>query len=285
MKTLNIKRFPDKRVAITGGASGLGKAMAVYFAKQGWRVAIADINDTRGECCSKELQAYGADAFYQRCDVQNIDDIAAFKKTIVDRWGGLDIIVNNAGVATHGPIDTASLDDWDWVININLMGVVRGCKLFVELFKQQGYGHVVNIASMAGLIHAPEMNSYNATKAAVVALSETMRVELKPYGIGISVVCPSFFETNLAESARSPDENIQALINKLLAKSNITADDIARDVYDAVKQNTFYVLPHKNDRNYWYLKRHVPAAYFALMDQLGKRIKKTREKNGRLNTA
>ena len=165
------------------------------------------------------------------------------------------------------------------------MGVVRGCKLFVGLFKQQGYGHVVNIASMAGLIHAPEMNSYKATKAAVVALSETMRVELKPYGIGISVVCPSFFETNLAESARSPDENIQALINKLLAKSNITADDIARDVYDAVKQNMFYVLPHKNDRRYWYLKRHVPAAYFALMDQLGKRIKKTREKNGQLKTA
>src|SRR5690606_35148469 len=125
-----MKRFPEKRIAITGGASGLGKAMALRFAQSGWKVAIADIHDVRGQETLEELRQLGADAFYQRCDVTQVEHLQKLKDMLIQKWGGVDIMVNNAGVATHGPIDTASLDDWDWVVDINLMGVVRGCKLF-----------------------------------------------------------------------------------------------------------------------------------------------------------
>lgn len=256
-----MKRFPNQRIAITGGASGLGKALALRFARAGWKVAIADIHDQRGEETLAELQNLGVEAFYQRCDVTQVGHLQKLKDILIHKWGGVDIMVNNAGVATHGPIDTASLDDWDWVIDINLMGVVRGCKLFSQLFKEQGYGHLINVASIAGLIYSPEMASYNATKAGVVALSETLRAELAPSNIGVSVVCPGFFQTNLAETARSPDAGVQQMINKLLGSSKINSDDIANIIYQSVAPGKFWILPHASYKYLWYLKRYLPTLY------------------------
>ncbi|MCX6130377.1 MAG: SDR family NAD(P)-dependent oxidoreductase [Proteobacteria bacterium] len=179
------------------------------------------------------------EAFYSHVDVRAERDLNTWKEAIVSRWGGLDVIINNAGVATQGSIDEAPLEDWDWVVDINLMGVVRGCRSFVNLFKKQGYGHVVNIASISGLIFTPEMASYNATKAGVVALSETLRTELKPYNIRVTVVCPGFFKTNISETARSPNPHIKKALDKLFAKSKLDANDIARIVFKAVLANKF----------------------------------------------
>src|SRR6476620_4924855 len=141
-----------KKVAITGAASGLGRALALHYAGQGWKVALADINDQRGQETQQAVRALGVDAFYQNVDVRDDASLQKWKEAIVNRWGGLDVIINNAGVAVHGRIDESPLDDWEWIIDINLMGVVRGCRIFTSLFKKQGFGHIVNVASIAGLV-------------------------------------------------------------------------------------------------------------------------------------
>ncbi|HVK99134.1 MAG TPA: SDR family oxidoreductase [Dongiaceae bacterium] len=261
-----------KTVAITGGASGLGKALALRFARAGWKVAIADVNQERGDAVLAELKTLTSDAFYQQCDVRNASDVLQWRDTILSHWQRIDVVINNAGVATYGSIDRCSLEDWDWVVDINLMGVVRGCKYFSEAMKQQGFGHIVNVASMAGLVHSPEMSSYNATKAGVVALSETLRGELHPFGIGITLVCPGFFRTNLAESTRSPDADAKNLVNKLLARSVIDADDIANMIFLAIEQKKYLVLPHSDYRRLWYMKRFMPFLYTRLMGKIGSKI-------------
>ena len=261
-----------KTVAITGGASGLGKALALRFARDGWNVAIADLNTARGDETLQQLKGTARDAFFTLCDVRSASDILHWRDAILARWKRIDVVINNAGVATYGSVDRCSEDDWNWVIDINLMGVVRGCRYFTETFKQQGFGHIVNIASMAGLVHSPEMSSYNATKAGVVAISETLRSELKPYGIGVTVVCPGFFQTNLAESTRSPDANAQQLVSKMLATSAISADDIADMIFLAIAHKRYLVLPHASYRRLWYLKRFLPFLYDRMMDKIGRKI-------------
>ncbi len=277
-----MSQTSEKRIAITGAASGLGRAIALYYAKQGWKIALGDVHDQRGQETLESVRKYGVDAFYQHVDVREDLSIEQWKEAIVKRWNGLDIIVNNAGVAAHGCIDEAPLDDWDWIIDINLMGVVRGCRQFSALFKKQGYGHIVNVASIAGLIHSPEMNSYNVTKAGVVALSDTLRSELRPFHISVSVVCPGFFQTNLTENTRSPNPKIASVINKLFSKSKINADDIAKIVYESVAAEKFFILPHKDFAAIWYLKRMSPGLYFWAMnkyaDQQFKAAKKQRTK-------
>jgi NAD(P)-dependent dehydrogenase (short-subunit alcohol dehydrogenase family) len=260
-----------KRVAITGSASGLGRSLALHYARQGWQVALADISDQKGLETQQVISALGVDAFYMHVDVRDDASIGQWKDAIVKRWGGLDVIINNAGVGAHGAIDESPTEDWDWIIDINLMGVVRGCRLFTRLFKQQGYGHVVNVASIAGLIHSPEMNSYNVSKAGVVALSDTMKSELQPFGIKVSVVCPGFFPTNLSENTRSPNPNIKSVIQKLFAKSKLNADDVARIVFDGVKASRFYILPHRDFAAIWYIKRISPAFYFWAMNKMMRR--------------
>lgn len=267
-----------KRIAITGASSGLGKAIALHYAKAGWNVAVADILDDEGQQVAAQIKNLGADSFFCHCDVTNDADIANLHDQVLKQWGGLDVIVNNAGVAAHGSIDDAPLADWQWIIDINLMGVARGCKQFASLFKQQGYGHIVNIASIAGLIYTPEMGSYNATKAAVVALSETLRAELAPYNIDTSVVCPGFFQTNLAKTARSPDSGAQELINRLLGSSKISADDIAKIIFDAVEKKQFWILPHRYYKNIWLAKRFLPFIYNRLFNIMGQKVKYKRDK-------
>jgi NAD(P)-dependent dehydrogenase (short-subunit alcohol dehydrogenase family) len=267
-----------KRVAITGAASGLGRALALHYARQGWKVALADINDIRGQETQQVILALGVDAFFMHVDVREESSLTKWKDAIVKRWGGLDIIINNAGVAVHGGIDETPSADWDWIIDINLMGVVRGCQIFASLFKKQGFGHIVNVASIAGLIHSPEMNSYNVTKAGVVALSDTLKSELKPFHIKVSVVCPGFFPTNLTETCRSPNPNIKSVINKLFEKSKLKADDVARIVFEGVQAGRFHILPHKDFAAIWYLKRASPALYFWAMDRMVRKRPEIRER-------
>jgi NAD(P)-dependent dehydrogenase (short-subunit alcohol dehydrogenase family) len=250
----------NKRIFITGGASGLGKAMALRFARAGWKVCIADLNEARG---AETLPALGADGHFLRCDVTREEDLRAAAETLQARWGGVDVVVNNAGVAQAGAIEDVSIDDWRWIIDINLLGVVRGCKVFTPLFRKQGHGHFVNVASMAGLLDVPMMSSYNATKAAVVSLSETLHNELADANIGVSVVCPSFFKTNLGDSLRTTDPRLGATMARLLERSPITADDIANDVFNAVEKKEFYVLSHAEGRRAWFLKRFLPRDIYA----------------------
>ncbi|MDE1145520.1 MAG: SDR family oxidoreductase [Azospirillaceae bacterium] len=250
------------RIFITGGASGLGLALARRYARAGWRVAVGDVNAAAMQAAVAELSTIAPDAFAIPCDVRDDAALPAAAQALVQRWGGVDMVVNNAGVAQAGNIDDTPLDDWRWIIDINLMGVVRGCRAFTPMFKAQGHGYFVNTASMAGLLDMPTMAAYNATKAAVVSLSETLQHELAPNGVGVSVICPSFFKTNLADSLRTTDPRLRARVDKLLNKPGLTADDVADFVYQGVAAGRMHLLPHKDGRRFWLIKRLLPRAWY-----------------------
>ncbi|WP_028009160.1 SDR family oxidoreductase [Solimonas flava] len=261
------------RVFITGGASGLGRALAERYARAGASVCIADLNDARGAETVQALQARGGRAHYLRCDVREEADLAAAAQWLQQNWGGVDLVFNNAGVAASGAIGELPIADWQWIIDINLLGVVRGCKVFAPLLAAQGGGHIVNTASMAGLIHPPLMSAYNATKAAVVALSETLKVELARDRIQVSVVCPAFFRTNLAESARAADGDSNRMMSKLVTQARHSADDIAELVYAGVARGDFHILTHKREARIWRLKRLLPyTVYASLMQRATKKM-------------
>lgn len=255
-----------KRIFITGGASGLGRAIAKKYASQGYKVCIGDMNEERGQSALQELLSLGVQAHYLHCDVTKITDLENVKKTLIELWGGVDIVVNNAGVAgTAGGIEDVSMADWEWVLNTNLLGVTRGCKVFTPLFKQQGSGYFINIASAAGLINAPQMSGYNASKAAVISISETLKFELQQYDIGISVACPAFFKTNLTESMKSIKKGAINTVTKIMEHSKVTADDVANDIFLSQQSGVFWVLSHKQIRHLWLLKRYVPSFFARIM--------------------
>ena len=238
------------RVLVTGAGSGLGRAVATRFRRAGHQVLVSDVDGERAAAVAEEL---GASAI--RLDVTDDDDWAAARDWCAREWGGLDVLVNNAGVAAGGRFEKVGIADWDWIWEINVKGVVRGCRTFAPDFKARRGGHLVNVASLAGIMNLPGMSSYNVTKAAVISLSDTLRLELEPYGVHTTVVCPGFVRTNLNDTLRSPDPAIRAVMDKLMASSTVTADDVAEQVFDAVVGKRFLVLTHKEGRRSALLKR------------------------------
>jgi NAD(P)-dependent dehydrogenase (short-subunit alcohol dehydrogenase family) len=236
------------RVLITGAASGLGAALAAAFEARGDEVLRTDRN--------------GGDL---TLDVTSDDDWSLARAHVEATWGGVDVLVNNAGVAGGGRLDVATLAEWQWITEVNLFGMVRGIRTFVPLFKRQRSGRIVNVASLAGLVHPAGMASYNAVKAAVVALTETAGHELASYGIRASVVCPSYFRTNLMTSMRGSDEAVGAVVAQLVERSPLTADDIAAEVIAGLERGDEVIVPDQPARDAWTLKQTDRAAYDALM--------------------
>ena len=253
----------QRRVLITGAGSGLGRALAFCFAENGWRVACADIRRDRAEDTVRLITEFGVGAMALQVDVGDDTSMEALHDEILAAWDGVDVVVNNAGVAAAGSINESSLDDWRWALNINLMGVVRGCKAFVPVLLEQGHGHIINIASFAGIAHAPRMGAYSASKAGVISLSETLRGELAVAGsaVKVSVVCPAFFPTNLMESARAPERD-KSVAQKLMNTSGDDADLVARNIYRGMQRGQFLILPTRNEPMRWRLKRFLPELFF-----------------------
>ena len=212
----------NRRVLVTGGASGLGLALATAFLERGDRVIVTDLAPT-----DERPSTVPSDARYLRLDVRSEDEWKAARAEVEQIWGGLDVLVNNAGIAQGGRIELLTEQDWQLIVDINLLGVARGCRTFVPMLKGQGRGHIVNTASLAGLVHPPTMTSYTAVKAAVVAISESLRWELEPFGVDVSVLCPSFFRTNLASSLNVSDPAASGFASKLIERSERGAQDIA----------------------------------------------------------
>ena len=255
-----------KRVFITGGASGLGQALALHYAGQGWRVLIGDLDRERCADTVAKLQAVSSASDAVACDVTREADLQSAADWLQQRWGGVDVVINNAGVAQMGGIDAASEADWQWIVDINLLGVVRGCRIFTPMLRAQGGGRLVNIASMAGLVHMPQASAYNATKAAVVALSETLHLELEADHIGVSVVCPAFFRTALAQNMRASDPGLEAITKRLVERARIGAEEIARQIFEGVQRGDTHILTHPEARRAWWLKRVLPyGIYLKLM--------------------
>ncbi|MBA1262506.1 SDR family oxidoreductase [Stutzerimonas stutzeri] len=251
----------QNRMMVTGAGSGLGREIALRWAREGWRLALSDVNEAGLAETLEMVREAGGDGFTQRCDVRDYSQLTALAQACEVKLGGIDVVVNNAGVASGGFFDELSLEDWDWQIAINLMGVVKGCKAFLPLLRESR-GTIINIASMAALMQAPGMSNYNVAKAGVVALSESLLVELKPQGVGVHVVCPSFFQTNLMDSFRGPTPGMKAQVSKLLEASPITAADIAEHIHRQVAEGVFMILPHEQGRMAWKAKRHDPQSIY-----------------------
>ncbi len=261
-----------KTVLITGAAGGLGRELAQVYGQAGWQLALADNDAPLLEQTAQTLAAAGFNVLTHACDVRNDHDVQAFIDNSIRHYGDIHCLINNAGVAVAGSIDGVTLTDWQWVMDINLLGVVRGCHYAVARMKTQGFGQLINIASLAGLLTLPEMSAYNASKAAVVSLSETLHAELAPYGIRVHVVCPGFFKTGLGRSLRSPNPATAAHLEKLMLNSSLSAREIARTIYQRAALNDLYILPHRSGNTWWHLKRYSPLLYFRLMQRTASRL-------------
>ncbi len=232
--------FADARVLVTGAASGLGAALADRLDQQGARVLRTDLS---GESWSAGPDDPAGSAPVRRLDVTSEDDWRDAVAWVEDRWGGLDVLLNNAGVAGGGRIDRCGLDEWQWIFETNLFGVVRGTRAVTPLFKRQGSGRLVNVASLAGLVHPAGMGSYNAVKAAVVAFTETAGHELAAYGVSAHAVCPSYFRTNLMDSLQGQDTALGEVMRRMVEASPVTADEIAVEVLAAVARGRSWSCP------------------------------------------
>ncbi|HEY3143174.1 MAG TPA: SDR family NAD(P)-dependent oxidoreductase [Acidimicrobiales bacterium] len=250
------------RVAvITGGASGIGLAMAQRFAAEGMKLVLADIERPVLQRVGDALRGDGADVLTVATDVSVKDDVAALAATALEHFGDVHLVCNNAGVGSRGlPIAELPLLDFEWVLAVNLFGVIHGLRAFLPHLRSNDVGHIVNTASTSGLYHLPQMGPYNASKAAVVALSETLRFELAAEGsnVGVSVLCPSWVRTNISTADRNrperfaytldTDQMVQVTAYKTrrrqLTPNATEPSEIADQVCKAVKANRFYILTH-----------------------------------------
>ncbi|MCM2106200.1 SDR family oxidoreductase [Pseudomonas aeruginosa] len=267
----------QNRMMITGAGSGLGREIALRWARDGWRLALADVNEAGLAESLKLVREAGGDGFTQRCDVRDYSQLTALAQSCEEKFGGIDVIVNNAGVASGGFFGELSLEDWDWQIAINLMGVVKGCKAFLPLL-ERSKGRIVNIASMAALMQGPAMSNYNVAKAGVVALSESLLVELALVEVGVHVVCPSFFQTNLLDSFRGPSPEMKHQVGKLLESSPISAADIADYIHAEVAKGSFQILPHEQARMAWRIKQQNPQAIYDEMTAMAGKMQAKRQR-------
>ena len=254
-------------VLITGAGSGFGEAMAHRFASRGYRVAVCDIDSQRAARVHEQIEAQSPGGLSCVMDVSKPEDWGRVHQQVADRWGGLNVLVNNAGVAAAGNCEETSLEDWRWVIDIDLMGVVYGCHRFIPLLRQTAARgdarcHVVNIASFAGLAGMPGLSAYGTAKAAVIALSEQLRAELHHAGVGVSVVCPAFVQTRLLDNFRTSHGEQRRRVERWMNDATVTAEEVADQTFNAVQDGQFLVLTHPLTRRAWWFRRIFPERYF-----------------------
>lgn len=264
------KKFPKKRVIITGAGSGLGRALAMEFAKLKWKIAIAEINKERAQETAQMVEHADGTPLLIHCDVTKPEDLDRALATLKKEWSGVDILINNAGVASAGWFEKIPLEKWDWIIGLNTKSIIHGCRTFIPYFTEQKHGYIVNVASNAGIASMPEMASYNATKAAAISLTETIKIELSRHNIGVSVVCPTFFKTNLMDQFTSPDERQRQLADTFFGYAQVTAQRVARHTLKSIEKNRFYVITQKDGRNMWRMKRLTPELYFKVFSLIYK---------------
>lgn len=258
---------PRPRAVVTGAGSGLGRAFCEVLAARGARIVVSDI-DTRGaEETAERVRSAGGEAVVLRADVTKSEEVVALAVEAERAFGGADLVVNNAGVAVGGAFVDTKLEDWRWIVDINLLGVVHGCHAFLPRFAKQGSGGILNVASAAGLVHAPQMSAYNATKAAVVALSETLRAEVDE-AIGVTVLCPTFFPTNIGKTSRGGNEEMKSTVEKLMDRSKLKAPDVARAAIASLERGELLCVPMADGRWAWRARRLLPERWPSLMKRV-----------------
>ncbi len=249
---------------ITGAASGLGRAFAEELGKRKARLVLADINmDGAKETAERAKRNGAGDVIVEVCDVRKLEDLERVARITDDRFGATDLLINNAGVAVSGRVGEIPIDDWRWIVDINLWGVIYGCHVWVPRFRAQAKGHVINIASVAGLIAVAPLAAYNVTKFGVVGLSESLSAEFHGSPLGVTVVCPSFFKTEIAKNGRNAKAELaqEERTEKLMKASRVQADGVARCALDTAERGELYSIPMADARWMWRIKRVAPRAF------------------------
>ena len=259
-----IKNFNDKVAVLTGGASGFGLEMARIGVARGMRVVIVDVQQDALNAAEAELKAAGGQVMARKVDVSNAEAMDQLAAEVQATWGAPSLVFNNAGVSTGGLIWENSVADWQWVLGVNLWGVIHGVRVFTPMMLAASKadpdyrGHIVNTASMAGLVTMPNMGVYNVSKHAVVALTETLYQDLQLVTdhVSTSVLCPYFVPTGIDKSDRNrPDQDAplsksqqlkKDITSSAVSKGKVSATDIANNVFDAVEHEKFYVFSHPN---------------------------------------
>jgi NAD(P)-dependent dehydrogenase (short-subunit alcohol dehydrogenase family) len=260
-----MKTFKDKVAVITGGASGLGREFANVAAREGMKLVLADVQRDALDRAVEELQAQGASVIAAVCDVRKGEQVQALADAAIAEFGAVHLVFNNAGVGSGGLIWENTEADWEWVMGVNVWGVIHGVRIFTRLMLDAAAmdatfeGHIVNTASMAGLLNAPAMGVYNVSKHAVVSLSETLYQDLQLVGapIGASVLCPYFVPTGISQSHRNRPDDVgmtarptasqlaaQAMTDKAVSSGKVSAQDVAELTFKAIAGGQFYIYSH-----------------------------------------
>ncbi len=257
-------RFPRKRAFITGASSGLGLELARALAQDGWALGLFDRNVERLAGVESAFHESGISLLAYPGDVTHADELTVAVNSFAAGHDGLDVMINNAGVAGSGDFMEIPLEDWRWILDINFLGVVHGCRAAIPHLQRNGSGLLINVASAAAFASAPGMSSYNATKAAVLSLSESLAIELRSTQTQVSVVMPTFFRTGLLESFRGPQQS-RLRAETLMESTDYSAVDVARDVLHFASRGRTYIALPRSARVLWCMKRWMPNLFMRIV--------------------
>jgi NAD(P)-dependent dehydrogenase (short-subunit alcohol dehydrogenase family) len=251
------------RAVVTGAGSGLGRAFCIEIVKRNGRVIASDVDEASARATADLLKGAATPV---RCDVTKVEEVEALAALAERDLGGVDLVVNNAGVAVGGKVGEVSMEDWRWLMGVNLWGVIHGCHVFVPRLRKQGGGHIINIASAAGFAGMPLMAPYCVAKSGVMALSEALYCELASAHVGVTVVCPTFFKTNIGKSSRGPEgiEQVRAMTEKLMDAGKLSAEDVARHALKTADAGDLYAIPMADARWLWRIKRLMPQRFLGI---------------------
>jgi NAD(P)-dependent dehydrogenase (short-subunit alcohol dehydrogenase family) len=251
-----------RNAIVTGAASGLGRALSVRLARDGWNIALADINAAGADETRRFVEQAGGQAFFEPLDVTSLEQWHALRDRLKDRWRHLNLLVNNAGSGGSGEVGQFSLDAWRRMIELNLLGGVQGCHVMLDWLKANPAGaHLINTASFAAMASAPSMAAYNVAKAGILALSETLYAELRRHRVGVTVLCPLFFRTNLLANWPCTNEAERRAAEFYTDHAGFTAEDVAEAAVRAMQRGRLYVVLGRKARWYWRMKRLAPQTF------------------------
>jgi short-subunit dehydrogenase len=254
------QRFPQRRAWITGAASGFGLACAELLAREGWNLMLTDVDGVRLSIVAGRLAAQGVRVGAEACDVRDLDALQRIADAALADLGSFDLAVNSAGVAAMGPFVSGPATDWQWLFDINVHGVANSCRVVLPGMLRQRRGLIINIASAAAFCTGPNMSGYNASKAAVLALSESLHQEHGDDGVQVTAAMPGFFRTRLMDGARGPDKMVSAG-HRLIDTSNLEADEVAEQVLILAGAGRTHIVYPPRYRWLWRLKRLAPQSF------------------------